>query len=120
MRELRAFLGLAGYYRRFVRGFSEIALPLTELTRNATQQRLQWGPRQQLAFIELKRALQSTPVLALPDPKLPFGVNCDASGYAGGAVLQQDRGSGLPIAFMSKKNVLIMLRATGPVIRRAR
>ena len=104
MRELRAFLGLAGYYRRFVKGFSEIALPLTELTRNATHQRLQWGGRQQLAFIELKRAVQETPVLALPDPTLPFVVNCDASGYAVGAVLQQDRGSGLqPIAFLSKK-----------------
>jgi hypothetical protein len=104
MRELRAFLGLAGYYRRFVKGFSEIALPLTELTRNVAHQRLQWGARQQLAFIELKRALQETPVLALPDPALPFVVNCDASGYAVGAVLQQDRGSGLqPIAFLSKK-----------------
>ena len=72
--------------------------------RNVTHQRLQWGARQQLAFIELKRALQSTPVLALPDPKLPFVVNCDASGYAVGAVLQQDRGAGLqPIAFLSKK-----------------
>ena len=104
MRELRAFLGLAGYYRRFVKGFSEIALPLTELTRNAAHQRLQWGARQQLAFVELKRALQETPVLALPDPALPFVVNCDASGYAVGAVLQQDRGTGLqPIAFLSKK-----------------
>ena len=104
LRELRAFLGLAGYYRRFVRGFSEIALPLTELTRNVTHQRLLWSTRQQLAFIELKRALQATPVLVLPDPKLPFVVNCDASGYAVGAVLQQDRGAGLqPIAFMSKK-----------------
>jgi len=104
MRELRAFLGLAGYYRRFVRGFSEIALPLTELTRNATHQRLQWGARQQLAFIQLKRALQTTPVLALPEPTLPYVINCDASGYAVGAVLQQDRGAGLqPIAFMSKK-----------------
>jgi hypothetical protein len=104
MRELRAFLGLAGYYRRFVKGFSDIALPLTEMTRNATRQRLQWGARQQVAFTELKRALQSTPVLALPDPALPFVVNCDASGYAVGAVLQQDRGSGLqPVAFLSKK-----------------
>ena len=104
IRELRAFLGLAGYYRRFVKGFSEIALPLTELTRHVTHQRLQWSARQQLAFVQLKRALQSTPVLALPDPALPFVVNCDASGYAVGAVLQQDRGSGLqPIAFMSKK-----------------
>ena len=104
MRELRAFLDLAGYYRRFVREFSEIALPLTELTRNVTHQRLQWGARQQIAFLRLKNVLQSTPVLALPDPKLPFVVNCDASGCAVGAVLQQDRGSGLqPVAFLSKK-----------------
>ena len=79
-------------------------MPLTELMRNVTRQRLLWGARQQVAFVELKRALQSTPVLALPDPSLPFVVNCDASGYAVGAVLQQDRGSGLqPIAFLSKK-----------------
>jgi len=108
MRELRAFLGLAGYYRRFVRDFSAIALPLTELTRNVTRQKLDlsWGTKQQLAFVELKRALQSTPVLVLPDLDKEFVVHCDASGYAVGAVLQQDHGSGLqPVAFMSKKMV---------------
>jgi len=108
LRELRAFLGLAGYYRRFVRNFSAIALPLTELTRNATRQKLDlsWGTKQQLAFVELKRALQSTPVLVLPDLNKEFVVHCDASGYAVGAVLQQDHGNGLqPIAFMSKKMV---------------
>jgi hypothetical protein len=108
LRELRAFLGLAGYYRRFVRGFSALALPLTELTRNATRQKLDqlWGTKQQLAFVELKRALQSTPVLVLPDLSKEFVVHCDASGYAVGAVLQQDHGNGLqPVAFMSKKMV---------------
>lgn len=106
IRELRAFLGLAGYYRRFVRNFSSIALPLTELTRTVTHQRLEraWGTKQQLAFAELKRALQAAPVLMLPDPEKEFVVHCDASGYAVGAVLQQDRGKGLqPIAFLSKK-----------------
>ena len=108
LRELRAFLGLAGYYRRFVRNFSAMALPLTELTRNASRQKLDllWGIKQQLAFIELKRALQSTPVLVLPDLNKEFVVHCDASGYAVGAVLQQDHGKGLqPVAFMSKKMV---------------
>ena len=108
IRELRAFLGLAGYYRRFVRNFSAIALPLTELTRNAMRQKLElsWGTKQQLAFVELKRALQSTPVLVLPDLNKEFVVHCDASGYAVGAVLQQDHGNGLqPVAFMSKKMV---------------
>jgi hypothetical protein len=106
LRELRAFLGLAGYYRRFVRNFSSIALPLTELTRTVTHQKLEreWGPKQQLAFQELKQALQHTPVLVLPDTSKEFVVHCDASGYAVGAVLQQDRGNGLqPIAFLSKK-----------------
>ena len=85
-----------------------MALPLTELTRNASRQKLDllWGIKQQLAFIELKRALQSTPVLVLPDLNKEFVVHCDASGYAVGAVLQQDHGNGLqPIAFMSKKMV---------------
>ena len=107
-RELRAFLGLAGYYRRFVRNFSAIALPLTELTRNMTKQKLElsWGAKEQLAFLELKRALQATPVLVLPDLDKEFVVHCDASGYAVGAVLQQDHGNGLqPVAFMSKKMV---------------
>jgi len=108
IRELRAFLGLAGYYRRFVRDFSKIALPLTELTRNVTRKKLDlsWGTKQQLAFVELKCALQSTPVLVLPDLNKEFVVHCDASGYAVGAVLQQDHGKGLqPVAFMSKKMV---------------
>ncbi len=104
--ELRAFLGLAGYYRRFVRDFSAIALPLTELTRTLSTRRLadHWTTRQQLAFVQLKRALQEAPVLTLPDPALPFVVDCDASGYAVGAVLQQDRGKGLqPVSYMSRK-----------------
>jgi hypothetical protein len=108
IRELRAFLGLAGYYRRFVRNFSAIALPLTELTRNVTRQKLElsWGAKEQKAFVELQKALQSTPVLVLPDPAREFVVHCDASGYAVGAVLQQDHGKGLqPVAFMSKKMV---------------
>jgi hypothetical protein len=104
--ELRAFLGLAGYYRRFVRDFSAIALPLTELTRTLSTRKLaaHWGTRQQLAFVQLKRSLQEAPVLTLPDPARPFVVHCDASGYAVGAVLQQDRGKGLqPVAYMSRK-----------------
>ena len=108
IRELRAFLGLAGYYRRFVCNFSAIALPLTELTRNVTRQKLElsWGAKEQKAFVDLQSALQSTPVLVLPDPAKEFVVHCDASGYAVGAVLQQDHGNGLqPVAFMSKKMV---------------
>ena len=106
MKELRSFLGLAGYYRRFVKGYSSIALPISDLVRNTPTGKFMdsWGSSQELAFMELKQTLQATPVLILPDPTLPFVVDCDASGYAIGAVLQQDRGKGLqPIAYMSKK-----------------
>jgi len=104
IKELRAFLGLAGYYRRFVKGFSEIAQPLTELTRASVTTKLPWGKREQIAFDNLKQALCSTPILVLPDVNKPFVVNCDASGYAVGAVLQQDHGKGLqPVAYLSRK-----------------
>ena len=104
VRDVRAFLGLTGFYRRFVRGYSQTALPLTALTRTVTGAPFSWGASQQMAFGELKRALQSAPILRLPDPSLPYVLHTDASGFAVGAVLQQDQGAGLqPIAFMSKK-----------------
>ena len=63
-----------------------------------------WSSRQQDAFDALKAALASAPVLAFPDPTLPYTVSTDASDYAIGAVLQQDRGSGLqPISFLSRQ-----------------
>ena len=100
--DIRAFLGTAGYYRKFIRDFSAIATPLTELTKEAVK--FEWAAKHQAAFNKLKSAMQSAPVLALPDPKLPFVVHVDASGFATGAVLQQDQGKGLqPIAYLSKK-----------------
>ena len=100
--DIRAFLGTAGYYRKFIRDFSAIATPLTELTKEAVK--FEWTARRQAAFDKLKSAMKSAPVLALPDPKLPFVVHVDASGFATGAVLQQDQGKGLqPIAYLSKK-----------------
>lgn len=102
-KELRSFLGLAGYYRKFVEGFSRIAAPLTELTKD--QRRWQWGEEQRSAFNTLKQALSSTPVLVRPDPEKPFTVTTDASGFAVGAVLTQedDQGHQRPIAYMSHK-----------------
>ena len=103
---VRAFLGLVGFYRRFIRDFSTIALPLTALTRTVTGGPFQWGDTEQKAFDALKKALQSAPVLCLPDPDRPYVVQTDASGFAIGAVLQQDHGKGLqPVAFMSQKLV---------------
>ena len=99
---VRSFLGTAGYYRKFIKDFSAIAAPLTELTKESVK--FDWGHQQEASFRRLKKAIAEGPVLTLPDPSLPFVVHTDASGFAIGAVLQQDQGKGLqPIAFLSKK-----------------
>jgi hypothetical protein len=102
VRDVRAFLGTAGYYRKFIRDFSAIAAPLSELTKDSVK--FEWTAPHEQAFCQLKAAIAQGPVLILPDPSLPFVVHTDASGFAVGAVLQQDQGKGLqPIAFLSKK-----------------
>ena len=102
VRDVRAFLGTAGYYRKFIRNFSAIAAPLSELTRDSVK--FEWAGPHETAFAQLKAAIAQGPVLILPNPSLPFVVHTDASGFAVGAVLQQDQGNGLqPIAFLSKK-----------------
>ncbi len=102
--ELRSFLGLAGYYRRFIKDFSKRAVPLHELTHTTDPRPYQWLPAHQAAFEDIKQALQDAPVLALPDPDRQYVVNTDASDFATGAVLQQDHGQGLqPVAFQSHK-----------------
>ena len=99
---VRAFLGTAGYYRKFIKDFSSIAAPLHDLTKDSVK--FHWTSACQAAFVRLKSALQDGPVLALPDPSRPFVVHTDASGFAVGAVLMQDQGKGFqPIAFLSKK-----------------
>lgn len=104
--EVRAFLGLAGYYRRFVKGFADIAVPLTDLTKKAAFGPLlgKWGVPQQKAFDDLKSALSNPPVLVHADPSKPYTLYTDSSQVAHGAVLMQDHGNGLqPIAFFSHK-----------------
>jgi transposase InsO family protein len=99
---VRSFLGLTGYYRRFVKGFGRIALPLTNLLQN--ESKFQWTESQQQAFDSLKQAISSAPVLAVADDSLTYVVTTDASGFAVGATLSQDQGKGLqPIAFLSHK-----------------
>ncbi|XP_072064483.1 uncharacterized protein [Arachis hypogaea] len=85
--EIRSFLGLAGYYRRFIKGFSQLALPLTKLTRKDTP--FIWTPKCEESFQALKHRLTTAPVLVLPEPSEPFEVYCDASLKGLGCVLMQ-------------------------------
>eukprot|EP00854_Cymbomonas_tetramitiformis_P016885 gene16885-biopygen17421 len=108
VKHVRQFLGLAGFYRRYIQNFSDLAHPLTQLTKNLVP--WEWGPRQQLAFEKLKTALTTAPTLTLPDQMAardgtrPFVVQTDASGVAIGGVLMQDLGKGLqPIVFESRQ-----------------
>ena len=107
VKDVRSFLGLANFYRRFVQGYAEIARPLTDLTKKAEdgEPPFRWGLREYSAFNELKRRMASSPVLAHPDPQRPWVINADASKHALGAVLQQpqDDGTLRPVAFWSYK-----------------
>ncbi|GJR34531.1 putative reverse transcriptase domain-containing protein [Tanacetum coccineum] len=85
--EIRQFLGLAGYYRRFIEGFSKIAKPMTKLTQKKVK--FEWGDKQETAFQLLKQKLCSAPILALPEGSEDFIAYCDASKKGLGAVLMQ-------------------------------
>ncbi|GJV97639.1 putative nucleotidyltransferase, ribonuclease H [Tanacetum coccineum] len=85
--EVRQFLGLAGYYRRFIEGFLLISKPLTKLTQK--NKKYEWGTEEDEAFQTLKQKLCSAPILALPEGTENFVVYCDASHKGYGAVLMQ-------------------------------
>jgi hypothetical protein len=95
-RALRGFLGLADYYRKYIRDFGLIAAPLTRLLRRAS---FSWDKEATTAFAALQRALTTGPVLQMPDFDMPFVVDCDAFGIGFGAVLHQGEG---PLAFFSR------------------
>ena len=100
--EVRSFLGTVGYYRKFIRMFSEVAAPITELLQK--EQAFRCTDEHQRAFEQLKSAMTQQPLLVLPDVHRPYMVTTDASGYAVGATLSQDHGRGQqPVAFLSKK-----------------
>jgi hypothetical protein len=102
MKQVRGFLGFGNFYRRFIRGFSEIAQPLNDLLKK--DRRFEWTKECQQAFDNLKIRFTSEPVLVMPDQSKPFQIECDASKYASGAVLTQlySNGDRHPCAFISK------------------
>nr|GFC01121.1 putative reverse transcriptase domain-containing protein [Tanacetum cinerariifolium] len=85
--EIHQFLGLAGYYRRFIEGFSKIAKPITKLTQKKVK--FKWGDKQEAAFQLLKQKLCSAPILALPEGREDFIVYCEVLNKGLGAVLMQ-------------------------------
>ncbi|GBG61917.1 hypothetical protein CBR_g26081 [Chara braunii] len=100
--EMRSFLGMKGYYRTFVKNYSIVAAPLTDLTCLDTP--WEWTDKCEAAFRHLKHALTHYEVLKLPDPDKPFVVTTDASQYGIGSVLAQQEGPKLrPVEYMSKK-----------------
>ena len=99
-KQVRAFLGHVGYYRKFIKGFAKVAKPLTLLTRQ--QIKFEWMPEQQTAFEHLKNAIVQAPILHYPNPNKTYIVYSDASDDACGAQLSQEHdGTKFPIAFIS-------------------
>lgn len=111
LKELKRFLGMTSYYRRFIRNFAKIAAPLHELTKMKTKTKsrykiLKWNDKAIFAFYELKEAMIDAPVLKTPDFTKKFLIQCDASDHSIGAVISQkddDENIDRPIAFVSRK-----------------
>ncbi|XP_025267772.1 uncharacterized protein LOC112639094 [Camponotus floridanus] len=100
-KNIKQFLGLAGYYRKFIPNFSKLAFPLTELLKKDRE--FKWNPEQEQAFTTLRDSLCTQPVLQYPDFTKPFVLTTDASGYAIGGILSQGTiGKDLPIAYASR------------------
>jgi len=103
--DVRAFLGLGGYYRRFINNFAEVASPLSDLTKKSAPEKVVWSASCEEAFTSLKSALCSGPVLYNPDFRKDFVLQTDASERGIGAVLSQtdEAGHDHPVAYFSRK-----------------
>jgi hypothetical protein len=86
--DIRSFLGLAGYYQRFIEGFSKIIKPMTKLLEK--DKKFKWMPACEASFQELKKRLTIVPILVMPDMEKLFSIYCDASDQGLGCVLMQD------------------------------
>ncbi|PIK60000.1 hypothetical protein BSL78_03079 [Apostichopus japonicus] len=102
--QVRSFLGLVGYYRKFVPNFAAVAVPLTNCTKKGEPNVIRWGESQEQAFQTLKSKLASSPILQLPDLHREFTLRTDASDTGVGAILLQEfAGEKFPVAYASKK-----------------
>ena len=99
-KQVRAFLGLVGYYRKFIKGFAKIAKPLTLLTRQ--QVKFYWTPEHDTIFLYLKEAIVQAPILHYPNPGKKYIVHTDVSDDTCRAQLSQEHnGTEFPVAFLS-------------------
>ncbi|KAH3717167.1 hypothetical protein DPMN_059947 [Dreissena polymorpha] len=102
--ELRSFLGLVGYYRKFIPNFAAVAVPLTDLTKKGKPNTLVWESPHERAFKELKERVTMSPILRMADLGKPFILRTDASNVGLGAVLLQEHEDGkFPVAYASRK-----------------
>ena len=102
LKKVRAFIGFANFYRRFIKDFSTMARPLHDLTKKDTP--WQWNKEQQEAFDSIKQQFCMEPILKVYDPELPTRVEVDTSGFATGGILSQKHDDGLwhPIVYRSQ------------------
>lgn len=104
-KQIRSFLGLTGYYRRFIPNYATIAVPLTNRTKKSEPETVNWTSEGTKAFNKLKEILLSSPVMRNPDFSRPFILQTDASEVGVGAVLSQADAEGYdhPVAYFSRK-----------------
>ena len=102
--QVKSFLGLLGYYRKFVPHFATTAAPLTDCTKKGEPNVIRWGESQEQAFRTLKKKLVTSPILQLPDLNKEFTLRTDASDTGVGSILLQEvAGEKFPVAYASKK-----------------